>query len=121
MLRRTLLAAPLLLAVFLLCTCGGGGAGYGVVLWGESSGSPQTEVAGNAGLVRETAVTPVSTNSSWRGVRSAGHSGMPTTRRRFLRHVAAVASAPAVLSAELPALQKLQNEWRAQMANRPRE
>ena len=26
-----------------------------------------------------------------------------------------------VLSAELPALQKLQNEWRAQMANRPRE
>ena len=54
MLRRTLLAAPLLFAVLLLCSCGGGGAGWGVVLWGDSSGSPQT-----GGLVRITREMPI--------------------------------------------------------------
>jgi hypothetical protein len=42
MLRRTLPAALLSIAVIVLASCGGGGVGYGVVLWGEVNGSPQT-------------------------------------------------------------------------------
>jgi hypothetical protein len=42
MLRRTLLAALLLPAAFLLFSCSGGGAGYGVVLWGDAGGPPRT-------------------------------------------------------------------------------
>ncbi len=42
MLRRTLLAALILLPACLLVSCGGRAVGYGVVLWGEKEGAPQT-------------------------------------------------------------------------------
>jgi hypothetical protein len=54
MLRRTLLAAPLLIAVVILSSCGGGGAGYGVVLWGDYGSTPVT-----GGIVRIAREMPI--------------------------------------------------------------
>jgi len=42
MLQRTLVGALLVLATFLLAACGARAVGYGVVLWGDLNGSPQT-------------------------------------------------------------------------------
>jgi len=42
MLRRTLLGALLTVALLALASCGVRAAGYGVVLWGETIGAPQT-------------------------------------------------------------------------------
>ena len=54
MLRRFLVGAPLVCAVFFLCSCGGRGVGYGVVLWGDAGGSPPT-----GGLVRVVQESPI--------------------------------------------------------------
>jgi hypothetical protein len=58
MLRRFLVGAPLVCAVFFLCSCGGRGVGYGVVLWGDAGGSPPT-----GALVRVVQESPI--NSSY--------------------------------------------------------
>ncbi len=42
MLHRTLAGALLVLATTLLAACGARAVGYGVVLWGDPNGSPQT-------------------------------------------------------------------------------
>ncbi len=42
MLRRFPAAASLLLACLILASCGSRPAGYGVILWGETNGSPRT-------------------------------------------------------------------------------